>query len=149
MEFLTVNTSKALTDKVYNEFERVVNVRFSNEIKMFYLSGNGGELSDERCIYISDDGMELDVKYFLPITYPRFDGDLTVEHAYFSFVERKKIIPEGYIPFAITNGGFPFCISKVNEQIYFANIESDELIFLDNTLNSFLSKIITEDEAWG
>jgi len=33
--------------------------------------------------------------------------------------------------------------------VYFANLESQKNIFLEQDLESFISKVITEDEAWG
>ncbi|QEU60483.1 hypothetical protein KDRO_D01690 [Kluyveromyces lactis] len=56
-------------------------------------------------MYISSDGREFDIKNFLPISYPRFDEDMTVEQAYEILVENKCLVPRDYIPIAIDGGG--------------------------------------------
>lgn len=148
MEFLTVNTSHPLNDEDVKKFEKFVGTVLSSGVRAFYMKGNGGKLPDERCMYVSSDGREFDIKNFLPISYPRFDGDMTVEQAYEILVENKYLVPRDYIPIVIDGGGFPFCLRKGSEDVFFANMESGELIFIEKDLETFVTGVITEDEAW-
>ena len=149
MKFLTVNTSHPLSEEDFDKFEKHVGMTLSSEVREFYMKGNGGELSDDRCMYVSSDGYEFNIKNFLPMSYPRFDGDMTIEQAYELFVVRKSLVSDDYIPIAIDGGGFPFCLKKDSEGVYFADIESGELNFIESDLEKFVTKMVTEDEAWG
>jgi hypothetical protein len=76
-------------------------------------------------------------------------GLLTADGYYRTLVVDKKILPANFLPFAIDGGGFPYCMNMDDGAVYFANLESQKNIFLEQSLDSFISKVITEDEAWG
>ncbi|PWR26075.1 SMI1/KNR4 family protein, partial [Enterobacter kobei] len=91
---------------------------------------------------------ENDIKYFLPILHTKSSGILTVDDYYKDLVVNKKILAENFIPFAIDGGGFPYCVGINDGAVYFCDLENQEEIYLEPDFDSFIGKIIPEDEAW-
>ncbi|MDA8481197.1 SMI1/KNR4 family protein [Citrobacter sp. Awk 4] len=143
-----INSSPSLTTNDLNKVEALLGIVFPPALRAMWLAHNGGVLDGERCVY-QNDQYEFDIKYFLPVLHTKEEGILTVESLYGLLTYDKKILSETMVPFAIDGGGFPFCIDINNGAVYFTNLESQKTICLEQDLDSFISNVITEDEAWG
>lgn len=148
MAIRLVGSSPSVSEQNIEKVEENLKLKFPEHHRNMLLQNNGGVLEGERCIYINDDH-EFDVKYFLPVFHAKSDGILTVESLYVSLVKEKKILPEFFLPLAIDGGGFPFCIDIRDGSINFYNIEGNRNVRLENNLEDFVDKIVSEDEAWG
>lgn len=143
-----INSSPSLSATDLKRVETSIGVMFPQSLRDLWLANNGGELDNDRRVY-QNDKYEFDIKYFLPVLHSKSEGILTVEWLYNILVNDKKILPATMLPFAINGGGFPFCINVDDGAIYFANLESQKNIYLEQNFDNFVSRVITEDEAWG
>lgn len=143
-----VDSSPAVTADEPGDIEASPGVSFPDTLTSLWLISNGGKLEDGRRVYQSEK-YENDIKYFLSILRANSPGWLTADGYYRTLVVDKKILPANFLPFAIDGGGFPYCMNLDDVDVYFANLESQKSIFLEQSLDSFISKVITEDEAWG
>lgn len=143
-----INSSPSLSADELKSVETSLGVSIPPALRDMWLTNNGGELDEERRVY-QNDKYELDVKYFLPVLHTKNERVVKVEWLYNILVNDKKILPATMLPFAINGGGFPFCINMNDGAVYFANLESQKNIYLEQDLDSFVEKVITEDEAWG
>lgn len=148
MSIKLINTSPSVTENDILSTQKMLGFSIPEPLKKTYLSNNGGVLENERCIYQSE-SYELDVKYFLPIMHSRKDGVFTVERLYEILALEKKLVPKNMLPFAIDGGGFPFCINIEDETIHFFNLENEKDIKIENNLHDFVSKVMSEEDAWG
>lgn len=148
MTIKLINSSPSLSADELKKVEASLGFSFPPALRKMWLANNGGELDDERRVY-QNDKYEFDIKYFLPILHIKSEGIITVERLYNILANEKKILPTTMLPFAINGGGFPFCINIDDGAVYFANLESQKNIYLEQDLDSFISNVITEDEAWG
>ena len=143
-----VDSSPAVTADELGDIEASLGVSFPDILTSLWLISNGGKLEDGRRVYQSEK-YENDIKYFLSILRANSPGLLTADGYYRTLVVDKKILPANFLPFAIDGCGFPYCMNLDDGAVYFANLESQKNIFLEQSLESFISKVITEDEAWG
>lgn len=143
-----IDSSPSLTANDLNKVEASLGVVFPPALRTMWLESNGGVLDEERCVY-QNDQYEFDIKYFLPVLHTKEEGILRVESLYNLLTHDKKMLPETMLPFAIDGGGFPFCVNISNGTVHFANLESQKIIYLEQDLDSFISNVITEEEAWG
>lgn len=143
-----VDPSPAVTADELSDIEAALGITFPDVLKSLWLVSNGGMLEEGRRVYQSEQ-YENDIKYFLPILRAKKPGLLTADDYYRTLVLEKKILSANLLPFAIDGGGFPFCMRMEDGAVYFASLESQKNIFLEQDLHSFISNVITEDEAWG
>ncbi|TNH15593.1 SMI1/KNR4 family protein [Testudinibacter sp. TR-2022] len=147
-----VNSSKPLTEEDIKETEDLLEIKLPKDLKNLYLNSNGGEIEEDKSIFIDSDENDYNIKTFLPIKYKRSEGDQLLEENTIDFVLKKQLIPNGYIIFSIDWGGFPFCYDVNNGAIYFANLEEEDsthrIILIANSLEEFINGMITEDEAY-
>lgn len=148
MTLKLIHSSPAVSVDELDEIESTLGVTFPQNLKSMWLANNGGILEGGRRVYQGAQ-YENDIKYFLPVLYVKNSGILTVEKYYKSLTFEKKILPGNFIPFAIDGGGFPYCVERNKGTVYFCNLENQEENFLEPDLDSFVEKIVTEDEAWG
>lgn len=145
------NSSTTLKIEDILEVEEKTKLSFPDDLKQFYLFSNGGELSDERCVFIDAEDNDYLLKSFLPIKYPRLEDDVLLEYITVDFIKR-NLIPTYFIVIAIDWGGFPFCYNLKNGAIYFVNIESDDLdkslVCICPSLTDFINNLIKEEEAY-
>lgn len=149
-----VNSSKKITEEDIKKVEKIIKLPLPEELKKIYLKYNGGEVEGGRKIYVSEEGMEYEVKSFLPIGYPRFEADSLLEDSYVFFVKEKKLIPKNFIPFAMDSGGFRYCINVDDGQVYVSNFDKDDdaadyMDLVTSSVENFINKMVTEDEAFG
>jgi len=140
-------TSSAVFAEELKKIEESLGVSFPETLKSLWLVTNGGILADKRRVYQSTH-YENDIKYFLPVLHTKDAGLLTVDDYYQTLVFDKKILPANFIPFAIDGGGFPYCVGADDGAVYFCDLENGEENFLEPDLETFVGKIIPEDEAW-
>jgi hypothetical protein len=134
--------------------ENIIGNKLPADLRKLYLTGNGGDVIDDRCIFILDDDMEYGIDHFLPIKYKRFDGDLLLDEMYNLFCIEKELAPHGFLPIAIDGGGFPFCYDIKTGKIYFCNVEhfskdGSHIELICESLDCFLKNIVSEDDAYG
>lgn len=148
MTIKLIDSSPALTADELDKIESKLGITFPPTLKSVWLANNGGVLEGGRRVYQSTK-YENDIKYFLPVLHAKNAGTLTVDTFYKALVYEKKLLPENFIPFAIDGGGFPYCVERNEETVYFCDLENQEENLLEPDLDSFVGKIFTEDEAWG
>ncbi|WP_174411642.1 SMI1/KNR4 family protein [Enterobacter hormaechei] len=142
-----IDSSPAVSADELGKIEVSLGVTFPNALKSIWLISNGGILDEGRRVYQSEH-YENDIKYFLPILHTKKSGILTVDDYYKDLVVNEKILAENFIPFAIDGGGFPYCVGVNDGAVYFCDLENQEEIYLEPNFESFIGKIIPEDEAW-
>lgn len=147
------NSAKAINIEDIQSIENKFGIKITDELKEIYLEFNGGEIEEERYIYINEDtDMEVSIKTFFPIKYKRRNGDTTIEERIEFFIKEKKLIPPHYIPFAMDDGGYPFCQNVKNGKIYLGYLEEfdgseSHMRETAPNLNHFISNMLTEEEA--
>lgn len=152
--FVFVNTAEKITIKDITYVEEKIKQKLPLEIVNHYLLFNGGELENDRCVYVdSENDIEADVKTFLPIKHKRFQGDSLLEDSYILFVFKKKIMPPNFIPFAMDNGGFRYCYNIDDFKIYLCDLDriekpSGPMKLIAPSLNAFINGMKTEEEAY-
>jgi cell wall assembly regulator SMI1 len=149
-----VNSAPAVNEVDIKNVEEYIGCRFPNSLRELYLKFNGGEVDGKRKIFESPSGIELEVKTFLPIRKKRFEGDSLLEESYDIFVRNKKLIPVGFILFAMDSGGFRYCINCGTEEIYFNNLDHFErsggpMQLIASSLSEFIDGMVTEEQAYG
>ena len=104
--------SENIQYNVIHKFEDKYQFQIPKQMLEFYITHNGGVPKE----YIYNDKERIFIiNHFLPFTYALY-GDMTVEEEYESLLEDGELI-EGYVPFAIEEGGNYFLIS-LNEKDY-------------------------------
>ncbi|WP_051680884.1 SMI1/KNR4 family protein [Vibrio rhizosphaerae] len=144
---MMINCSVPITFEDIEKFESKFNIELPVYFKKYYVSYNGGELSDNRKIFY-DGNMELEINHFLPMIRDDVYKSFTVESLYEVLSINKKILPINFIPFAIDSGSFPYCINVENNNIYFFNLEKNKSIKIASDLDDLISKLYTEDEMY-
>lgn len=67
------------------------------------------------------------------------------------FTIKKKLIPLSYIPFAIDDGGYPYCINDNDNKIYIGYFDDYDgnpestIRFIANSLMEFIDGMKTEE----
>lgn len=149
-----IKSSKKITDADIARVEKTIRLTLPDELKNLYRKYNGGEVEGGRKIYVTDAGVEYEVKHFLPIAYPRFEADALLEDSYIFFVKEKKLIPKNFIPFAMDSGAFRYCVNVDDGQVYFSNFDKDDTPIncmerVASSIEQFVNGLVTEDEAYG
>ncbi|MFJ1430915.1 SMI1/KNR4 family protein [Capnocytophaga canimorsus] len=142
-----INQSKSLETKDILEIEQKLSVEIPKYLKEFYLFTNGGEIKDDKCIFIDKNGNDYNIKTFLPMKYRRFEDDILFEELTIHFIS-KKLLQSNFLVFAIDWGGFPFCYNVDDDAIYFYDLDIGNVLFLANSIREFLMNITTEEEAF-
>lgn len=137
----------------FEKVEKIVGAALPDSIKNLYKKYNGGQVEGGRCVFVnSSNGMEYEVRNFLPMIYPRYKEDSLVEDSYVFFVKEKKLIPKKYIPIAMDSGGFRYCVSIVDEKVYFFNFDNEDVKngkeLVADSIEDFVNSLLTEDEAY-
>ena len=154
-KFKLIQASKSLTSKDIKKVEELIGCALPPSLKDFYINYNGGKISGNRNVFVDiEKDIEKEVNSFLPIKYKRFEGDSTLEESYDLFVNKKKLIPNGFIPFAMDSGGFRFCMDCESESIFFNNLDHIEnpegpMEFVSTSIVDFIAGMKTEKEAYG
>lgn len=143
-----IGSSPSVTEKELDGVEAALGLRFPGELRDMLLKNNGGVLDNDRCIY-QNEHYEYDIKYFLPVLHVKSDGIMTAERLYTLLSGEKKLIPENMLPFAIDGGGFPFCINMTDGSVHFISLESQKDNYLEPNLDDFISRVVSEEDAWG
>jgi cell wall assembly regulator SMI1 len=148
-----IKSSKKISDDDIKKVEKLIKLSFPSDLKNFYLKYNGGEVEGGRKIYLGKNGMEYEVKNFLPIGHPRFEADALLEDSYVFFVKEKKLIPRNFIPFAMDSGGFRYCINADDGKVYFSNLDkegkpADCMELVAPSIDEFINTLITEKQAF-
>lgn len=146
-----VNTGKKITTSDIQKVEKIINVKFPDDLAQLYLQYNGGEIAGNKFIYIDNSNdIDVSIKTFMPIIHKRTKDDILLEDSYKIFVFEKKIIPLSYIPFAVDDGGYPYCINIYNNKIYIGYLDDYDgtpestIRFIANSLINFIDGIKTE-----
>ena len=147
------NTSSAIVVNEILALEEFLSIKFPEDLKELYLRFNGGIIEGDRNIFLDEDENDYSIKYFLPIKYPRSKNDMILEKTHNIYVNEKKLVPDGYVVFAIDGGGWPYCYKLDDGNIYLANVEKyDEpeniMEHLTDSLESFINGAVTEEEAY-
>lgn len=150
-----INCGKSLTRDDIIEEGANIGVVFPDDLINLYLQYNGGEIEDDKYFYVDEDNdVDVSIKTFMPLKYKRSENDVLLNENYNLFAIEKKIIPLAYIPFAIDDGGYPYCISMKNSKIcigYFEDYDGtpeSTIRFIANSLIEFIDGIKTEEEAY-
>jgi len=150
MRYNLIDSDKSLKDSDFSLVEKIIGKKIPESMLMLYRMHNGGRVEGGRNIFIHpENGMEYEVKTFLPMVHVRHKKDSSVEENYIFFCKKEKIIPEEFIPFAIDSGGFVYCMDSVSEKVYFFNFDNpgESKEFIANSLNEFVDSLITTEEA--
>jgi hypothetical protein len=149
-----INTGRVLRISDIREIEETINIVFPDDLVKLYLQYNGGEIED-KYFYVDDhNDIDVSIKTFMPMKYKRTENDVLLETTYRLFAIEKNIIPLSYIPFAIDDGGYPYCINVNNNKIYmgyFADYDGSPestIRFIANSLIEFVDGIKTESDAY-
>jgi cell wall assembly regulator SMI1 len=150
-----VNTGKVLTISDIRKVEKSINIIFPNDLVNLYLQYNGGEIDNDKYLYVDDyNDVDVSIKTFMPMKYKRNENDVLLEEDYRLFAIEKKLIPLSHIPFAIDDGGYPYSININDNKIYIGYIEDYDgtpestIRFIANSLTEFIDGIKTEEEAY-
>lgn len=148
-----VKSSKKLTEEDIARVEKKLGLSLPEDLKSLYLHYNGGEVEGGRKIFLTQEGMEYEVKSFLQMLYPRFEADALLEDSYVFFVKEKKLIPKKYIPFAMDSGGFRYCLNVSDGKVYFSNWDKDckpqdYMDLVASSAGGFIQGMVTEKEAF-
>ncbi|WP_444626674.1 SMI1/KNR4 family protein [Flavobacterium columnare] len=152
-KYIFENTSLPLEKEDFIELSNKIKLNIPPDIINLYSIYNGGEIREDRYIYINEDtDMEVSVNTFFPIKYKRNENDSSIEERYDFFVNKKRLVPSNYIPFAMDDGGYPFCINIDNNKIYMAYLEDYEetnshMRLVSDSLEHFVNNMLTEEEA--
>ena len=148
-----IKTTKPLSEEDIRQLEEQIGIAFPPVLKEHYLRYNGGRIADDKRVYQERD-VEVGLKEFLSIRYPRYEGGLVLEYMYIKYVQKLQIIPSNFIPFAIDGGGFPFCFNIDDGTIYLCyldeSIDSPEgpMRYIAPSLSDFINKMKTAEEAY-
>lgn len=149
-----VNTGKSLTKYDIEEAGGSINVIFPQDLVRLYLQYNGGEVDGEKYFYTDEDSdIDVSVRAFLPMKYKRSEDDILLEDMYKIFAINKQLIPTSYIPFAIDEGGYPYCINIDDERIYIGYLEDYDgspestIRLISHSLMKFINGLKTEEEC--
>ena len=154
MNLILTNSSKNLDEDDFEYLNNKLGINLPSDLKDIYTSWNGGEVENERVVFISElNNHEYALDSFLPIRYKRYDGDLTMDEEYMYYTN-KEFIPSELLPFAIDGGGFPFCYNLNTGNILFCNMEHysqdfSHLEIICYSLNGVISNLMTREEAYG
>lgn len=152
-KFTFNNCSKSLNIEDFTDLQKKINQIIPDDLIKLYSIYNGGEIEDDRYIYINKKtDMEIGIHTFFPIKYKRNKDDTSIEERYDFFINQKKIVPHNYIPFGMDDGGFPFCINTDDNKIYMAYLDDYEeteshMRLVSNSLEDFVNNMLTEEEA--
>jgi cell wall assembly regulator SMI1 len=153
-KYKLIDGGRPLTIGEIENVEKQIGLKFPESLQTFYLLFNGGKVEKSRRIFVDREGdIEAEVKTFLPIKYKRFEGDSLVEESYELFVNRKRLIPPQFIPFAMDSGGFRYCVDSESEAVFFNNLDHIEepggaMEFIAPSIEVFVNGMLTEKQAY-
>ena len=150
-----INTGIKLTESDIMDVSKSMNLIFPKDLVELYILYNGGEIEGEKYFYIDENNdVDICVKLFLPMKYKQSENDILLEELYQSLAVEKKLIPLSYIPFAIDDGGYPYCINTNDGKIYIGYLEDyyvspeSTIRFISDSLIKFINGMKTENEAY-
>ena len=150
-----INTGIKLTESDIMDVSKSMNLKFPKDLVELYIQYNGSKIEGEKYFYIDEDNdVDISVKLFLPMKYKQSENDILLEELYQSLAVKKKLIPLSYIPFAIDDGGYPYCINANDDKIYIGYLEDYDgspestIRFISDSLIKFIYGMKTEDEAY-
>lgn len=144
------DTCKPLVAADIAKVEKALGFALPASLKKHYLKQNGG--IPKRTILQNDD-YEFSVHYFMPMVHKNKTTPSTLEESYENIVRKRKLLPEGLIPFARSEGGDFYAMDRKTEEIFFYAMDTanpkDAKRFAANTLEEFLGEMLTTKEAYG
>jgi hypothetical protein len=148
VEFLEV--SKKLVEPNLKEVEEQLGITFTDEFKEHYLKYNGGYPLKSFLLW-PDDGAKTRINHFFSIKY---DGFSRLETAYENLFITEQILPEGFLPFAVDDGGDYFCISTLPQyfnQVFFFDMHHYDpdridgyITFISASFREFIENLVDE-----
>ena len=148
MEFLEV--SKKLTETDLREVEEQLGNVFTDQFKEHYLKYNGGYPFKSFFLW-PDDGVKTRINHFFSIKY---DGFSRLETAYENLFITEQILPEGFLPFAVDDGGNYFCISTLPQffnQVFFFDMPqydpdwiNEYVTLISSSFQEFIDNLVDE-----
>ncbi|MFA6245827.1 MAG: SMI1/KNR4 family protein [Mucilaginibacter sp.] len=148
MEFLEV--SKKLEETDLKEAEEQLGISFTNEFKEHYLKYNGGYPVKSFFLW-PDDGAKTRINHFFSIKY---DGFSRFETAYENLFITEQILPQGFLPFAVDDGGDYFCISILPQffnQVFFFDMHhydpgwiEEYVTLISESFKGFIDNLVDE-----
>jgi|GEM_PF-153509 len=131
--------------------ENELGVKFPNTLVDFYKKVNGGYFI-RNCWKTSDDTIYI-VGQILPIKHTLTSSKISLENSY-STLSREKMLPIGFIPFAIDFAGNYFCVSAKDGKVYWLSHEhsiEDEfdkaVTVISDGIKEFVGGLVSEEEV--
>lgn len=147
MENIFLETSPSITKNEIMEVASKFDIKLSDEFIYHYTRYNGGYPT--RRFYRWPGGAQTRIDHFFSIKYKGFTQ---YEEAYNDLFIIEQVLPWGYIPFAVDDGGNFFCLcvqpNNYNHVFYAAmyhyNAEnaSEYLINVGSSFKDFVDKLV-------
>ncbi|NBL66087.1 hypothetical protein GV828_12850 [Flavobacterium sp. NST-5] len=125
MKTTKINNSEiAIDSEDIQSFENEYDILIPNNLKQLYLKYNGGEM----------EFLDSRTYDFASIKH----GELTIEGLLNDLKVHENIIPQNYVPFAITGVGHIITINIDDSKIYLFRYDELEPDLISNSLEEFL-----------
>jgi len=105
MRYNLIDSDKSLEDSDFSLVEKIIGKRIPESMLMLYRTHNGGRVEGGRNIFVHpENGMEYEVKTFLPMVYVRHKKDSSVEENYIFFSRRIYTIRDRFWRVRVLHG---------------------------------------------